>query len=270
MDNSAIELIQNTAIDANGRRLPDFMDTAVALPNDYSIHKLEPLLPNRLRFRGQFGTHSVPDFVGYVKRHKANEVFLNADGDSLDARAFFNLVENGAPGHADWTGDLSLEMVASYKAILEANGSKISQKELIDLIEDWQDNFGAATDAGEGIKLSKAIAAIRKVKIEAKSSTETQQQNFGASASRLDSVAASSDDGLPGILTFRTGTFHGLAERVLALRLSVSSDPNRPPSLGLRIVGLEWLREEIAREFKALLIGEIGDDATVTIGQFRP
>lgn len=271
MDKSAIDLIQQTAIDAASGRLPSALrETAAALPTGYNIHNLEPMLPNRSRFRGRFATASLPDFVGYVKRHMADEVFLHADAHELSATAFFNLGDTDGPGHADWTGQLLMETVAPYAAILDANGRPHTQNDLIALIEDWPDNFGAVTDAGEEIKLSKAIAAIRKVKIEAKSSTETQQQNFGASASRLDSVTASSDEGLPDILTFRTGTFHGLAERVLRLRLSVSSDPSRPPALGLRIIGLEALTESIAREFKTLLIAEIGDAALVTIGCFSP
>lgn len=45
MNKTAIELIQQTAIDANARRLPDVLgNKAIALPENYNLHYLEKIL----------------------------------------------------------------------------------------------------------------------------------------------------------------------------------------------------------------------------------
>ena len=82
-------------------------------------------------------------------------------------------------------------------------------------------------------------------------------------------MEASSDDGLPDILTFTTEPYLGLQSRTISLRLSILTG-GREPALKLRILSEDQLYADIAQEFKAKLIEEVGDAATMLIGDFKP
>ena len=90
MDSSAIKIIQDTAIDAQKVRLPSQLEgVAMIVPNDYEIRGIENFLPNRLRFRGQFETNSIADFIEYIKSQPGHTGFI--DPSDLSAKVFFNL-----------------------------------------------------------------------------------------------------------------------------------------------------------------------------------
>ena len=275
MDSSAIESIKNLAVDANIRRLPESLDdTVVALPKEYGLHSLERFYPNRTRFRGRYTTSSMADFIAYTRDNDGASVFASADDASaLSATAFFNLGTTDEPGHADWIAHLALVKTAAFEALTKATIVQFSQAALVEFIEDWNGGlraFGGGDEPGDDITLSKAIDAIRKIKIASKSEAESTRQNFGETTSRLDSVNVSSDVGLPGFLSFTFTPFLGFASRAILLRLSVSTNPDRPPALKLRPISWEQMLDSIQHEFKTRLIEEIGDKAKVHIGTFAP
>ena len=272
MDSSAIKMIQDTAIDAQKIRLPSQLEgVAMIVPKDYAIRGIEDFLPNRLRFRGRFKTDSIEDFVDYVKSQSRYRGFI--DPNDLSAKVFFNLGDEGNPGHADWTAELEAKKTSEYRAVLNANTDTMIQSEAIEFIEDWSHLLSAFKTTTDGfnvdISIPKVISAIRKVKIDSKSTTEVTQENFKAQTSRLDSVEASSDEGLPNFITFTAIPYMGLSHRIFTLRVSIMSGGSYP-KLKFRIVGLEKQQEEIAQEFKSLLIKEIGYTGPVTIGAFSP
>lgn len=270
MDSSAIKLIQDTAVDARRNFLPyQIQEHVVALPDNYKLLTIEQYLPHRLRFRGRLKTSSIPDFVTYVKNNPFGEGFI--DSDDLSAKVFFNLGSKDHPGHADWTARLELTKTVEFSKLLFINGNELGQKSIIDFIEDWSPYLGAFQLTSDGertdIPIPKVIAAIRKVKIEEKSSTEVTQGNYKAETSRLDSVEATSDEGLPDFMTFSAAPYLGLSPRVFKLRLSVLSS-NSKPMFKFRILGLEKQKEEIALEFKELISKEIGSAAHMVLGEF--
>lgn len=272
MQKEAIELIQKTAIDAENIRLPTELENiAVALPNDYSLRSLENFYPNRKRFRGKMNTDSITDFADHVKNNHGGHGFINSE--DMTATVFFNLGTVDAPGHGDWTASLVMKKTPAYRALLDTDGECLSQREVIDFIEDWPELFQAYSEGNDGaltpIKLTKAVSAIRKVKIEQKSSSETTQGNFKAERSTLDSVEASSDEGLPDILTFTTPAYFGLPSREFKIRPSIVTG-GIAPAIRLRIIGLQQHQEESTQDFKDVLRAAIGDAATMTIGVFTP
>ena len=271
MDNTAIKAISKLSAEAATAVQVELPDGVAAVPQGIGLVNLEPFQQNRSRFRGKMRTDSIPDFVSYVKARSGGEGYI--DADKLTATVFFNLGTTEEPGHGDYTATLGLRIMPAFKAILDHDGTACSQREVIEFIEDWSHLFGAYKEDSDGeseiISLAKAVAAIRKVKIEAKSATETTEGNFRQAQSRLDSVEASSDEGLPDVLTFKTEPYHGLQVRTFALRLSILTG-GREPALKFRVIGLDQHREDIAQEFKRLLIEEVGDAATMTIGHFAP
>lgn len=276
LDESALRFIGDQAIAATSNRVPDGID-AIALPQDHNLHNLEPYRALRSRFRGALATADLASFVDYVTKLGAGRGFINADAGKLSAKVFFNLGDASTPGHADWHATLSPKATAAYAALCAVNGKRHDQRELIEWIEDWaaaggisaiaqDDDFASANYYGA---LSKAVSAIRQVTIKATNEQETTQGNFTASRSSLDSVEAKSRLDLPAGFRFSCVPFLGLPEREFLLRLSVLTS-SKDPVLVLRVVQFEAQQEAIAQDFKEVLIREIGDAATLTIGTFTP
>lgn len=273
MDKSAIEAIRDSSGQAAAvtySSLPESVrESVIAIPNGVALKSIEQFMPGRSRFRGHLETSSIQDFADYVKARPGGHGFI--DPAEVIANVIFNLGDATNPGHGDHVATLQLAATPAYLAILSTRGVAFTQRDALDFIEDWAHVITATRedDAGnqQAIPLAHAIAAIRKVKIEAKSSAETTEGNFQQSRSVLESVAASSDAGLPDALEFHITPYQGLSQRFFRLRLSISTS-HREPTLRFRIIGLEKAQEEILEEFKDLLTGKIGDAATMTIGTF--
>lgn len=267
LDESALRLLFQTAIgDYNGKQERLSGTGAIALPDNFNLHNLEPYQPGRRRFRGAFTTSSLADFISYVKAH-GGEGFI--DADNLKARVFFNLGDKEAAGHADWHATLTPKPTAAYTAIQKINGARLDQKALTDWLEDWSTNLVPYIEGSEYGSLGKAISAIRTITIKATSEQETTQQNFAASKSALDAVEAKSRLELPAGFGFVCTPYLGLQSRSFDLRLSVLTS-SKDPVLVLRIVQMEAQQESIVQDFKRVLIDEIGDAAKLVIGNFSP
>lgn len=269
MDKSAIEHIQSTAIAAAQTLQVELPDGIAALPDNYSLHDLEPYLAERKRFRGKMLTASIADFVSFVKGEGVKGAGF-IDADDHEATVFFNLGTKDAPGHADHRAVLTLKRTAAFTALLKADGSRADQRGLIDWIEDWAGNLRAyGTNPGESKSLTEALAAIRQVTIKASKETESTEEDFRGARSTMEEVEAKSRIGLPGGFLFTCEPYLGLPSREFQLRLAVITSSEKP-LLSLRIVRREAAEEAIAEDFKVTLIRKIGDAATMTIGTFTP
>jgi uncharacterized protein YfdQ (DUF2303 family) len=114
-----------------------------------------------------------------------------------------------------------------------------------------------------------ALQAIRNLTITAVKESTHIDRDLGATRSTLEEVEAKSKSAkIPPHLVFSTIPYQGFAPRDFRLRLSVLT--GEKPRLVLRIVGREAIEEEIAQEFKTILLREIGDSATMVIGSFSP
>jgi uncharacterized protein YfdQ (DUF2303 family) len=198
MDETAIQLIQDTAIDASGNRIPpDLAGRLIAVPTDYVVHDLEKYMDGRERFRGALRTDSLADFIAYVKRRangtdgavEANEHPLTLvpgfiDADKLSATVLFNLGNVDRPGHADDTATLALKASAPYTAVLAVSGNPRTQKDAIDWLEDWSEHVEFADENGGKLGAAAAIAAIRRITITSKTESTSSQEQFRASRCR--------------------------------------------------------------------------------------
>lgn len=265
MDSSAIDLIQKTAIAAEKANHLDTFTPAIFHNGD--AKSLEPLLEGRTRFRGIYTTDSIDAFASYVTDNKGdNAGFI--DVDSMSAKVFFNLGTVEKPGHGDWTGLLKLRATAEFQAIMGINGKKLTQRDLIDWMEDWGTHIVPLDRDGAPINPGKAVAAIRKLTIKASSEQTHQEKDFGARRSAIEDIEATADEGIPYALGFAAVPYAGLKNRSFTLRLSVLTGSDKP-QLVLRIVGIESANEAIAEEFRATLTERIGDSARLLLGSFK-
>ena len=171
------------------------------------------------------------------------------------------------PGHADNTATLKLKKTAPFSALLSVNGERNSQKSLAEWIEDWADYLVGFDANGDAIQATKAAAAVRKITIEANQTADFEDNDFSGKRSLMESVEAKTKDIMPVAFEFKCVPFEGLKERPFKLRLSIITGDR--PVLVLRIIQLEAVQEEMANEFRDLLVEKFKDSKVETfIGTF--
>lgn len=266
MDSTAIDRIGQLAVEAAKANRLD-MDRPAFITDKGQVVTLEHLQAGRSRFRGKFATSVLTEFAEYVKANPGGVGFI--EPNDVTATVFFNLGDAKFPGHGDWTGTLNLEPNAAYAAMLAIENRRLGQRELAEWIEDWAPNLQAQFgDSSEPSSIGQAVAAIRNLTISAKSDTTHTDKDFGASRTALEEIEAKATGGIPKYLIFETEPYPNFQRREFRLRLSVIT--GEKPALTLRIVSKEALIEDIAREFRSMLLDQIGDAATMTIGSFTP
>ncbi|MDU6054547.1 MAG: DUF2303 family protein [Escherichia coli] len=219
---------------------------AVALPENFRIHDLEKFNLNRFRFRGALSTASIDDFTRYSKDLADEGTRCFIDADNMRAVSVLNLGTIDEPGHADNTATLKLKKTAPFSALLSVNGERNSQKSLAEWIEDWADYLVGFDANGDAIQAT---------------------NDFSGKRSLMESVEAKTKDIMPVAFEFKCVPFEGLKERPFKLRLNIITGDR--PVLVLRIIQLEAVQEEMANEFRDLLVEKFKDSKVETfIGTF--
>ncbi|AQL40067.1 DUF2303 family protein [Pseudomonas syringae] len=266
MEAKAIQLIQDTAVIANAKALDTFTPS-IALPATVNVVSLEKFQQTRSRFRGVLETSSLKDFSEYVLNQADGNTSGFVDSDDMTCTVFFNLGNQDNPGHGDFRAKLTLKKTAAFIALERAAGSKHTQKELSDFIEDWAPNLTALTSDGADIDLRRAAGAIRSITIEQARKSEHIVGDMSASRSAMDQIEAKSADGLPAELLFSVNPYEGLQAQTIQLRVAVLTGGDQPV-LRLRWIGEAQLREDLAQEFKQVVAQEVGGATDLTIGSF--
>lgn len=269
VDATAIDQVRKMVIASEvNEKLVNMNRPSVVLPDDVSLHSIEDLLAGRCRFRGAMRTTSIDDFSRYSTGFAAEGTRCFIDAGSMEAVTVLNIGTLDNPGHADNTAQIRLKKTAAYNALLDINGERKSQKELAEWLEDYADFITGFDKDGEVIQATKAAAAIRKITIEANSSADFEDNDFSGKRSVMESVEAKTKDIMPVAFEFKCVPFEGLKERPFKLRMSIITGDR--PTLVLRIVQIESVQEDIANEFRDLLVDKFKDSQVETfIGSFR-
>lgn len=284
MDSSAIDIIQQTAIEAaKANQLKTHIPAIIGRSQSGPVTvSLEHLQEHRSRYRGVFATSSIMDFAAYVKLSvtEGNPAPGFVDLDSMVAVAYFNLGTVDKPGHADWYAKLRLKKTAPFEALCAIDGKALGQKALSDWLEDWADYLSpqyadSVAKPGEptitnGTLLARAVQAVRKVTIHAKAESTHKTGNFDNSSSAFASIeAAAEQNDLPTGFAFTCQPYAGLPERTFRLPLSLLTGGEKP-ALVMRWQQREDSVERIARDFKRVLTDQCGTSAYLVIGTFTP
>lgn len=262
IDEKAIKLIQDTAVRAAGiATVVTGLDArpTLAVPNGISLVDAEPFQEHRYRFRGTMSTASISDFNQYVGARGAETtdkplVFINAD--CMQACAFFNLWDNGNPGHGDDCSVLSLDQVASYTALNHINGVRLTQKECAEFFEDWAENVEFFDGDYNRLPLGPSINALRNTTIATAKELTSSVSDLKAVKTGMEQVEAKGKDTLPTRAKFFTEGYNGLAGRHLDLRIAPIL-AGETVIYTVRIVRQEELVQAMAQEFKSILFRDL-------------
>lgn len=264
MDHQAIEKIE-ALVHAATIGNPGTFEPTMLVPEGYKLQSLEAFMDSPTRFRGSFTTSSIEDYGNYVNAEDEARVFV--DVDAMRAKAFFDLGNPATPGHGDHTASLRLEKTSAFEACLSANGSSFAQKELAHWIEDWHHCITGIDSNGEDLTAKQLANAVRKIEIKATSERTHEDGDWNTKRSGMDALDANTGASTPDIIRFHCLPYEGLSHRTFEMRVSILTDDTKP-RLKLRIIGLETAQEEMAKEFKQVLEGELGPNTTLLLGAF--
>lgn len=282
IEHEALELLQQTAVKAAGIIDVTQADMPViAVPDGLKLVDIEHYQSGRCRFRGNYTTSRLSEFLAYVSRRveqqegaqiiesgRANpSVFIDTDHES--AVAYFNLGEPGEAGHADDRATLGLAKTAAFASLVGIVGKQLAQKSLAEWLEDWSAQLTPIYSDGEQAHtLKSAIAAVRNITISAQGEASSKVNDFGASRTALENIEAKSKEHLPAGFAFSCEPYAGFQRRDFQLRLSVITDPQQP-KLVLRLVAFEDVQEQIAEEFELLSRAGLPNGVAIYRGTYR-
>ncbi|HIF7138656.1 YfdQ family protein [Citrobacter freundii] len=240
------------------------------LPDGTGVESLERFSLERFRFRGAMTTTSIDDFARYSKGYASDSEPARCfiDADNMTARSVFNIGTLDNPGHADNVASITLKKTAPFRALLQIDGQRLKQKQIAEWLEDWSDYLLAFDADGNTMQISQAAQAVRRITIQQATQQDHETSDFAGKKSLMQSVEASSKDVMPVAFEFKCVPYEGLGERRFSLRNSLLTSDE--PCFVLRIIQLEAQEEEIANEFRDLLISKFdGESVETFIGNFK-
>ncbi len=245
MQKDTLQLIIDNALAAigNANDQPDGINTgAMIVPESFKTIDIEKFMPERRRFRGNFSTTNIEDFCQYANDHGADSIFVDTDKRRMSARAYFDLGDQRAPGHAEHQANLSLEPSPAYAAALAINGERLKQSQLAEFIEDWLPQLTILHNEDVQNPLQ-AIQAVRNIVINASAAASHSEHHFGASRSAMEEVEAkSSVHQLPTHITFTLVPHIGFEPIDVVFRVAVITDKEAPR------LTLRWMQQDIQQE----------------------
>lgn len=262
---SASVLDQQKILDSAGAK-----EKLVLVPEGMTLKNLSDHMENAAFYEAHFATPSVPDFVEYAQKYSDDDSQCFVDPERMSAKAYFDIGNTEAAGHKKHTSALKLVRTAPYSALLGATGTRLSQKEASEFIEDWYD-FVKVLETADGNEsvMNTALAAqsLRDITIETVKSLSSKHEDFGAEMSQQEKIAARNKDKLPAKFLFTCKPFTGLGLREFEVRISLIAGGSAP-EIVFRIVQLEKQQEDMAEEFKEILVDSFEKEGPKTyIGQ---
>lgn len=245
--------------------------TALINPNA-KILDLEQFDAGRNRKRGIFATQDIDSFADYIELNAQPEhISVFVDKNQMRAVAILNFDADGfEQGCLDHKAVLDAERTVMFKKLMGMHDmGRCNQKVFAEFLEDWGHKVVARDADGNEIENTKAINAVRNMRIDESAQTDSHAGNYRETRSRLESVEAKSIDGaLPAYFTVNDECYQGIPARNLALRLGISNDDGQPV-FKLEIKALQSVRDELAKEFADIVATRVFDGVSVCIGQFQ-
>lgn len=162
--------------------------------------------------------------------------------------------------------ELTKFSISAFKGI-EAGLGQADPVATAEFLEDWTGLIACHKD-GADVPANKAIAAVRKISIEALRKLESAEQQLSASRSAFESVTASSTEPLPTEIHFKCMPYKDIAERTFVMRLGILTGADKP-TINLRIIKIEEHEEQMAEQFANRIAESIKNDGIpVMLGKY--
>ena len=239
----------------------------IVLPGGCVIANLEKYMAQPASMRCAYKTDRIDDFCQYVAGEAIKEqtaIFVGSNGAA--AEAIIDYGSHAAPRWMNHRASLGLNITPEFAGLMAVCGKDITQRDLIDYMEDWGGLMIAPYDGDKEITLLSAMAAIRNVEISQKASTAHQETNFEIKRAAMEEVGVKSNNGsLPSHFEIKCALYLDPSMRTIITRLSMLTG-NDKPKFRLRIVCLDTLKKDVALEVQGQIKAHFVEKARVFIG----
>lgn len=274
MDQSAIKRIEELAIATMANDLiiayDDFAIPSIAVPAGVEIKSLEHLLETPKHQRATYTTERLEDFCGYISQEQLTEnntaVFVLPDGSGAEGIIDYGTHEAPLWGHH--RARLTMKHTPEFAALLAASARDLSQRDLIDFLEDWQ-HVVTPFDGDTATALSTAIQKIQRIDVTAKATQTNTVGDMKHSRTAFEEIEAKSADGAPpSAFAMTCQVYPCTRSRDVRARLSLKTGGDKP-TFRLRIIGEDALRKDVAEEIDLEIRARLGKDVRTFVGSVK-
>lgn len=235
---------------------------ALYLPPGATLQRAEQFAEQPRFHRHHYSTERLADFVAYAKANATNDgdgtpaAYVKPDGSA--ATVVFDHGHSGEPMWGHHSATLKLKPAPAWNAAQMIAAASRPQQQVIDWLDDWATHLSAHAQDGAAIDNSRASAALRRVKIEARGTVVNVEGDMSRQRSAMESIEASGDsETLPAYFVLHSPLFVGTNPLEIVIKLGVREADGKP-ALALRIVGAERLAEETSAWVEQHLQAELG------------
>lgn len=257
-----------------------------ALPSNVSTKNMEEFWDAPLHFKGRFATLNIGEFTNYCNDNGAVSTFVNQE--YMEAHAIFDFGTPNDPAHQFHSADLTLKRSPEFKKLLHIDGDILSQKALVELMEDYHANIqvlGKESVPGEQpptINLVAAIKAVRDTKVTSKAEVGNKIDDFSETQSTFAQQEVNNEGNNPVYFDWTCEPYPGLQlplqadnqsddfnqSRTFRLRVNTITNGDKVV-FSLRIIQLEEHEQIMAEAFKDQLARDLIKESTVRIGSWN-
>lgn len=225
----------------------------IALPDGFSLESLERFEAQRYHPRGHYITSDYRDLLAYAKAREADfsGSALFIDPDAMKARITFDY--DGGRGHGKNTAHCEAEATPLYCALRRiCHKDLTSQKELVQLLEDWAGEITAHDKDGAEIPLNTAVSLLSSLTVEKAKRLKQTQGDWEHERTVAERAALKAEGQMVTELRITDELYTGTAEKnTVRARLSLVVADDKF-ALNLRLVGEEKHNRAKAQEMRAM------------------
>lgn len=225
----------------------------IALPEGFNLESLERFEAQRYHPRGHYSTRDYRDLLVYAQAREADfsGAAMYIDPEDMVARIIFDY--DGGLGHGKNTARYTAETTPLYYALRRICGKDAtSQKELVQLLEDWAGEITAHDKDGAEIPLNTAISLLSSLTVEKAKRIKQTQGDWEHERTVAEQAALKAEGQMVTELHITDELYTGTEEKITVrarLSLVVADDKF---ALNLRLVGEEKHNREKAQEMRAM------------------
>lgn len=225
----------------------------IAMPDGFSIENLERFDERRYHPRGAYKTRDYRDLLAYAKAREADFTgsALFIDPKDMIARVIFDY--DGGRGHGKNTAHCEAEATPLYFALRRiCHKDLTSQKELVQLLEDWAGEITAHDKDGAEIPLNTAVSLLSSLTVEKAKRLKQTQGDWEHERTVAERAALKAEGQMVTELRITDELYTGTAEKnTVRARLSLVVADDKF-ALNLRLVGEEKHNRAKAQEMRAM------------------
>lgn len=235
----------------------DLGQRLLVVPDGYQVQDLSVYQETARRMAGSFVTDNLDSFSKYAESFGLETAYCFIHASELTSKIVFDFYnqETGYVFHRKHMAILKARKTSFFKA-LEAlcSGRDVSQRDMCFFLEENQ-NFAAYRDGTLLPSNAAAITAIRNIKVNQTSSSESKVGNLNQERSLMEKIDAdtSGANRLPDTLIFgNVFPLEWIGPMEVSVRLAINTMPDKDNQYRLipRIIAKEQLDDQIANAFK--------------------